>query len=109
MPSSQRTHADFRRWERRPLSIPVTLASKTGNFQVDDSATTVDVSPRGAKVRTKLSLAPGELLGVFPKGEFPDAIRTRVVWVNEYEFDDWTLAGLEFLNAAKASKSTKVS
>jgi hypothetical protein len=99
--------ADYRRWERRPLSIPVTLASKTGSFQVDDSATTVDVSPRGAKVRTKLSLAPGQLLGVFPQGEFPDAIRTRVVWVNEYELDDWTLAGLEFLNAAKASNAAQ--
>jgi hypothetical protein len=37
-------------------------------------------------------------LGFVPKGEFPDAIRTRVVWVREDDSGDWTIAGLEFLN-----------
>lgn len=91
-----------RRWERRTASIPVNLVSKTDNFTWDDLAVTVDISLRGAKVRTKLALVPGELLGFVPKGEFPDAIRTRVVWVREDDPGHGTLAGLEFLNALGA-------
>lgn len=98
MPNPQMTRANLRRWERRPASIPINLVSKTGNFTWDDSASTVDISLRGAKVRAKLTLVPGELLGFVPKGEFPDAIRTRVVWVREDDSGDWTIAGLEFLN-----------
>ena len=87
-----------RRWERREATIPISLMLKAGEIKTDESATTVDISLHGAKVRTKLTLVPGELLGFVPKGEFPDAIRTRVVWVREDDSGDWTIAGLEFLN-----------
>jgi hypothetical protein len=86
-----------RRWERALASIPIRLVLKAENFKADDSATTVDVSLRGAKVQTHLALVPGEWVGVVPKGEFPHAIPARVVWVREDESSDCNVAGLEFI------------
>ena len=90
-----------RRWERRPATIPISLVLDPDHFKADDSAITLDISLHGARVRTKLALVPGEWVGVVPKGEFPHAIPTRVVWVQEYESSEWTFAGLEFLNSLK--------
>jgi len=86
-----------RRWERALATIPIRLVLKPENFKADDSATTVDVSLRGAKVETSLALVPGEWVGVIPKGEFPHAIPARVVWVREDESSHFTVAGLEFI------------
>ncbi|HXW12890.1 MAG TPA: PilZ domain-containing protein [Terriglobia bacterium] len=86
-----------RRWERALAAIPIRLVLKAENFKADDSATTVDVSLRGAKVQTRLALVPGEWVGLVPKGEFPHAIPARVVWVKEDESNQGTLAGLEFI------------
>lgn len=91
-----------RRWERRPATIPITLISKASHSETDDSAITVDISLRGAKVRTKLTLVPGETVRFVPQGKFPDAIPTRVVWAQEDESAHWTYAGLEFLNTLGA-------
>jgi hypothetical protein len=87
-----------RRWERQPASIPISLVLKADHFKADNSAITVDISLHGAEVRTNLTLAPGEWVGVVPKGEFPHAIPTHVVWVREDEASRWTFAGLEFLD-----------
>ena len=89
-----------RRWERRPATIPISLVSKAGHFKTDDSAITVDISLRGAKVRTKLTLIPGEMVRFVPEGKFPDAIPTRVAWVREDEDESshWRFAGLEYLD-----------
>jgi len=91
-----------RRWERRPATIPISLVLKADQFKADDSAITVDISLRGANVRTKLALVPGEWVGFIPSWEFPHAIPTRVVWVREDEYSHWTLAGVEFLDALEA-------
>lgn len=91
-----------RRWDRQPASIPISLVLKPEEFKSDESAVTLDISLRGARVRTKLALVPGEWVGVVAKGEFPHAIPTRVVWVQEEESTHWTLAGLEFINTLDA-------
>ena len=93
-----------RRWERREATIPISLMLKAGEIKTDESATTVDISLHGAKVRTKLTLVPGEWVGFVPKGEFPHPIPTRVVWVREYESSQWTFAGLEFLNTMESRR-----
>jgi hypothetical protein len=87
-----------RRWERQPATIPISLVLKADHFKADNSAITVDISLHGAEVRTNLALVPGEWVGVVPKGEFPHAIPTHVVWVREDEASRWTFAGLEFLD-----------
>ena len=91
-----------RRWEREPAKISIKLVLKAESFKADNSAITVDVSLRGMKVQTNLALVPGEWVGVVPKGEFPHAIPTRVVWAREDELSHWTFAGLEFLDISEA-------
>ena len=48
-------------------------------------------------VLTTLALAPGERVKIVAKGEFRNAILTRVVWVAEAEPSHLNYAGLEFL------------
>jgi hypothetical protein len=91
-----------RRWERETASIPVKLVLKAERFKADNSAVTIDVSLRGMKVRTNLTLIPGEWVGVVPKGEFPHAMPARVVWAREDEFSHWIFAGLEFMQASES-------
>ena len=90
-----------RRWEREPAHIPIKLVLKAERFKTDNSAATVDVSLRGMKVQTNLTLIPGEWVGVVPKGGFPHAIPARVVWAREDEASHWVLAGIEFLHSAE--------
>ena len=85
-----------RRCERQPASIPISLALETAPFKVDDSAITVDISPRGASVRTNLALVRGEWVKVVGKGQYPRPIPALVAWVREDESSHLTLAGLDF-------------
>jgi hypothetical protein len=94
--------ANPRRWNRQPASIPVSLVLKPEDFKTDDSATALDISLRGARVRTKLALVPGEWVGVVAKNKFPNAIPTRVVWAQEDESSHFVFAGLEFLSALES-------
>ena len=84
-----------RRCERQPSKIPISLVLEADPFKADDSAITVDISPRGASVRTKLALVPGDWVKVAAKGEFKQAIAALVVWVREDESSHSTFAGLE--------------
>lgn len=102
MPTPMDHRANPRRWDRQPASIPISLVLKPEEFRTDESATTLDISLRGARVRTKLALVPGEWVGVVAKGEFPHAIPTRVVWAREEESTHWVLAGLEFIDTVDA-------
>jgi hypothetical protein len=98
----ENTHANPRRWERQLTIIPIGLVLKTENLMVDNSATIIDFSLRGAGVLTKLALVPGEQVRIVAKGEVQDAIPTRVVWVRDDGPQHWTLAGLEFLDTLEA-------
>jgi hypothetical protein len=73
---------------------------KAENLTEDNSATIIDFSLRGVGVLTTLALVPGERARIVAKGEFPDAIATRVAWVREDEDESsqWSFAGLEFLD-----------
>ena len=86
-----------RRWERQPVTKSVGLVLKADHFKADDSGVTVDISLRGASVRTKLPLVPGQWIGFVAKGKFPHAIPTRVVWVRKDKSSNEMLVGLELL------------
>jgi hypothetical protein len=93
-----KTSVNLRRWEREPAAIPVGLVLRAENFKSDPDATTIDISLSGVGVRTKLFLVPGEWVGIVPKGQFPQAIPTRVAWAREDEDNNLTLAGLDFIH-----------
>jgi len=103
MPTNPSTNStNLRRWERELATISISLVLKAESFEADDLATTVDISLRGMKVRTRFALVPGEWVGVVPKGEFPHAIPARVVWAREEESSHWIFAGLEFVETMEA-------
>ena len=54
------TTTSSRRCERKPKTMPVSLVLNGGPSMSDGSAFTLDISLRGARVRTKLPLFPGE-------------------------------------------------
>jgi hypothetical protein len=85
-----------RRWERQKTESPIRLVLDPARFKTDNSAVALDISLYGACVRTNLTLAPGDWVGVIPKGDFPHAIPGRVVWAREDEYSHWTFAGIEF-------------
>jgi hypothetical protein len=97
MPSN--TPVAVRRSERESEVVSIALVTRPEVFRQDESATTIDTSLHGMKVRTLLSLVPGEWVGVIPKGDFPHAIPAHVVWVREEESTYWTVAGIEFESA----------
>ena len=94
--------ANLRRWERQPATIPINLVLKAENLKVDNSATILDFSPHGMGVLTTLALVPGERVRIVAKGESPDDIPTRVVWIREDVSNHLSVAGLEFLDALEA-------
>ena len=89
--------ADLRRWERQPTTIPISLVLKAEDHKTDNSATIIDFSRCGVGILTTLALVPGERVRIVAKGEFRQAIPTRVVWVREAGSSHMNHAGLEFL------------
>ena len=87
---------------RQPATIPINLVLKAENLKVDNSATILDFSLGGMGVLTKLALFPGERVRIVAKGEFPEDIPTRVVWVREDVTNQMSVAGLEFLDNSEA-------
>ena len=84
-----------RRWQRQPSSIPISIVMEDDPSKADDSAITLDISPRGASIRTKLALVLGDWVKVAAKGEIMHAIAALVVWVREDESGHSISAGLE--------------
>jgi hypothetical protein len=89
--------AGLRRSQREPEAVPVDLVLQTEFVQTDAKASTVDVSLRGACIRTVFELSPGQRVGVVAKKRFPYAIPGRVVWSRRDESGHGFLAGLEFV------------
>ena len=91
--------ANLRRMEREPAAIPISLVKRSETRQISYEASTVDLSLGGASILTSLELVPGEWVGIVPKGEFPFAIPSRVVWVRPKDGDGFFyLAGLQFID-----------
>ena len=90
-----------RRSERIFVSMPITLRLEPETAQVTHSASTVDLSEMGARVRTDAPLAPGQALEVIPS-EAGSAVPSRVVWVGPAGSAWAGEAGLEFLQSLSA-------
>jgi hypothetical protein len=84
-----------RRWQRQASKIPIGLILGDVPLKADDSAITLDISPRGASVRTRQALVPGDWVKVVAREDDTQAIEALVVWVREDEPSHSTIAGLE--------------
>ena len=96
------TATDFGRSQRIPAAVPIRLVVVSDDFSIEREASTVDVSRRGVRVRTPLALLPGDTVGIIPVGDVRHAIPARVVWTQPARADQWSLAGLEFLDSLSA-------
>ena len=96
------TTPGFCRSQRIAATVPIRLVVVSDDFSIEREACTVDVSRRGVRVRTPLALLPGDTVGIIPTGEPRHAIPARVVWTQCTRTDQWSLAGLEFLETPSA-------
>ncbi len=92
-----RSSAPVRRSKRVSATIPISLMLEWEDSNLGHDAYTVDLSRKGARVRTTFVLSPGEIIGIVPWGESGKQIPSRVVWVQRSSVAG-SLAGLEFLD-----------
>jgi len=86
-----------RRSERRIAKIAIVVFVDHEHERGGSDACTVDVSTLGARIRSELSLAPGQMVEVVPvNGSEP--VAARVVWVGRPASELQGQAGLEFLD-----------
>jgi hypothetical protein len=89
--------ANLRLAEREVVALPVSLVLRSEGRQASYEASTINLSLGGACIQTHLKLEPGEWVGIVPKGEFPHAIPSRVVWVRQKDDSAlFFLTGLQF-------------
>ena len=94
--------ADLRQSERIPATIPIILLVESERFKMEHSASTIDLSVGGLRIRAPLALVPGETVGIITQGDSRHAISTRVVWARPVGADPWSLAGLTCLDTLPA-------
>ncbi len=90
----QTTH---RRSERKIAKIAIVVFIDKEHDQSGSDAYTVDVSTLGARIRSELSLTPGQMVEVVPVNG-SDPVVARVVWVGKPASELQGQAGLEFLD-----------
>lgn len=96
-PAQQNTSNTRRSWQRQPCKIPISLAWEADPFEEDIAAITVDISPNGLRVRTKLVLVRGVRVKVVANVKLSHVVTALVIWVRKDEPDLSTVAGLELL------------
>ncbi len=86
-----------RRSERKVAKIAIVVFVDHEHEQGGNDACTVDVSTLGARIRSELSLTPGQMVEVVPVNG-SDPVVARVVWVGNPASELQGQAGLEFLD-----------
>ena len=94
--------ADLRQSERIPATIPISLLVESERFKVEHSASTINLSVGGLRVRAPLALVPGETVGIITQGDSRHALSTRVVWAQRVGTNHGFLSGLAFLETLPA-------
>jgi PilZ domain len=86
-----------RRSERRIAKVAIVVFVERENEREGCDAFTVDVSKEGARIKSGITLTPGEMVEVAPfNGSEP--VTARVVWVGKPASELEGQAGLEFLD-----------
>jgi len=87
-----------RRYDRIPVSIPVTLIVESGGKKVGHPSYMVDVSEKGIKLKANVPVTVGQVVEIIPTDGPRYAVRSRVVWVGKAGSDQEGRLGLEFLD-----------
>jgi microcompartment protein CcmK/EutM len=86
-----------RRTERKVAKIAIVVFVDKETDREGSDAVTVDVSVRGARIQSDLTLTPGQMVEVVPVNG-SDPVAARVVWVGKPASELQGQAGLEFLD-----------
>ena len=89
---------DIRRSRRVPEADQVRLAIASEDHEVKHKAFTMNRSPDGVEIRTRVQLTPGETIVIFPLEGSGQTIPARVVWVRGPISSAGYIAGLQFLS-----------
>jgi hypothetical protein len=89
-----------RRPERVSATIPVSLLLDGEDSKTEHDGWMVEISPRGARVRTSFVLLAGQMVGIAASGDSGQKTSYRVVWVERSS--SGCLAGLALLETAQA-------
>ena len=92
---------DNRRLERVSATVSISLLLDRGNYEMEHDGYSVDISRKGARVRSVFVLSPGQMVGIVFEGDSWQAIPSRVVWVERSSVVGCH-AGLEFLDTLPA-------
>jgi hypothetical protein len=89
---------DTRQSLRVPKADQVRFAIASEDHQVKHKAFTMNRSPHGVGIRTRVQLSPGEVILIFPQKGSWHTIPARVAWVRGPISSAGYIAGLEFLS-----------
>jgi PilZ domain len=87
-----------RRFRRKTERIPITLLMKNQGLEFQRTASTVDFSEQGLRVRTTAELSEGQIVYVLASRGFAPLGYCRVVWVRETDHIRRNEAGLKLMN-----------
>ena len=94
---SQQKTRNRRRADRLRLGLPFTLRVPSEGEEKAHDVEAVDLSKKGARLRTPLRLAPGEVVEVKPTvGNWKPAA-SRIIWTGAPKSDQAGEAGVEYL------------
>jgi hypothetical protein len=94
------SYSTERRTQRVSATIPISLVMQMEDSKTKHDAWMVDISSKGARVRTALVLLAGQVVGIIASGDSGQAVPYRVVWVERSS--SGCLAGLALLETAQA-------
>jgi hypothetical protein len=87
-----------RQFRRKTERIPITLLFKEQGQEFERSASTVDLSEQGLRVRTSADLSEGQIVYVVSSRGYSPLGYCRVVWVRETDQIRRHEAGLKLMN-----------
>jgi hypothetical protein len=93
------SYATERHSRRVSATIPISLLMQPEDSKTKHDAWMVDISSKGARVRTALVLLAGQIVGILA-GDSGQATPYRVVW--EERSSSGCLAGLSLLETSQA-------
>jgi hypothetical protein len=93
----RRSRRNRRRGERLRLNLPFTLQVLSNGAKTSHNAVAVDLSRQGARFRTRIRLASGEMVEVFPSVGAWKPAPGRVVWVGSPRSNMGREVGLQYM------------
>ena len=95
--------ANRRRSERKDVAKTFVLFVDTEREKIANSAFAIDLSSLGARIRSTITLVPGQLVTIVPREGSEQAIPSRVVWVGATGSPRSGEAGIAFLEPLTAA------